>query len=121
MADCEGILSYDTAITPNNAVKIGNPNVLKAVHPPIVELDSEARAAYVRFSRKKVARTQPIMTNGCIVTVDFDARGDVVGIELVGVEEFGIASLLKKTGLQRRIPKQLMENARYVPASLIAA
>ena len=94
--------------------------VLKAVNPPIVELDSEARAAYVRFSRKKVARTQPIMTDGCIVTVDFDARGDVVGIELVGVEEFGIVPLLKKTGLRRRIRKRLMENARYVPASRLA-
>jgi uncharacterized protein YuzE len=30
--------------------------------------------------------------------VDFDANGDVVGIELVGVDEFGIKPLLEKTG-----------------------
>lgn len=95
--------------------------VLKASNPPVVELDSEAHAAYVRFSRKKVTRTKPITTNGCIVTVDFAANGDVVGIELVGVDEFGIKPLLKKTGLQKRIAKRLMDNARYVPANLIAA
>lgn len=95
--------------------------VLKTAAPLVVELDSEAHAAYVRFSKKKVARTQPITTDGCIVTVDFDANGEVVGIELVGVDEFGIRSLLEKTGLQKRIPKRLMDSARYLPANLIAA
>ncbi len=95
--------------------------VLKAATPPVVELDSEAHAAYIRFSRRKVAYTQPITTDGCIVTVDLDASGNVVGIELVGVVEFGIKPLLKKTGLQKRIPKRLMDKARYVPANPIAA
>ncbi len=102
-------------------MKNGHAIVLKAVNPLVVELDSEAQAAYVRFSRKKVARTQPITTDGCIVTVDFDAQGAVVGIELVGVAEFGIKPLLKKAGLQRKIPKRLVENVRYVPAKLLAA
>ncbi len=95
--------------------------VLKTANPPVVELDSEAHAAYVRFSRKKVARTQPITTDGCIVTVDFAANGDVVGIELVGVDEFGIRPLLERTGLQKQISKRLMDNARYVPANPVAA
>ena len=95
--------------------------VLKAVNPPIVELDSEAQAAYVRFSRKKVVRTQPITTDGCIVTCDFDAAGGVVGIELVGVNEFGIKPLLKRAGLQDGLSKRLIENVRYIPAKLLAA
>jgi uncharacterized protein YuzE len=95
--------------------------ILSASNPLIVELDSEAHAAYVRFSKKKVVRTLPITTDGCIVTVDFDSADEVVGIELVGVDEFGIKPLLKKTGLEQRIPKHLMENARYIPANLVAA
>ena len=53
-------------------------------HPPIVELDSEAHAAYVRFSHKKVVKTEPIITEGCVVTVDFDVDGEAIGIELIG-------------------------------------
>ncbi len=85
--------------------------------PPIVELDSEAHAAYVRFSKRKVAKTEPLHTEGCIVTVDLDSSGDVVGIELVGVNEFGITTLLEKAGIPP-IPKRLAEQARYVPANL---
>lgn len=59
---------------------------------PIVELDLEAHAAYVRFSHNKIVKTQPVTTTECIVTIDFDANGEVVGIELVGVKEFGINS-----------------------------
>ena len=102
-------------------MKNGHSIVLKTKNPPIVELDSEAQAAYVRFSRRKVARTQPVTTDRCIVTVDFDMQGAVVGIELVGVKEFGIRPLLSRAGLQNRLPKRLMENARYVPAKLLAA
>lgn len=92
---------------------------LKSEKPPVVELDSEALAAYVRFSSKKVARTAPVTTEGCIVTIDFDSAGEVVGVELVGVREFGIAQLLKKAGLP--FSKQIAEEARYVPANLHAA
>lgn len=52
---------------------------------PVVELDSEARAAYVRFSNRKVAKTSPVTADGCIITIDFDSIGGVVGIEMIGV------------------------------------
>ena len=88
--------------------------------PPTVELDSEAHAAYVRFSTRKVAKTRPITTDGCIVTVDYGTDGGVIGIELVGVDEFGIVPLLKKAGVQS-LPKAMVDRARYVPANLVAA
>jgi uncharacterized protein YuzE len=87
--------------------------------PPVVELDSEAQAAYIRFTHHKVARTQPVLTEGCIVTVDFDAKDEVIGIELVGVTEFGVGPLLKKAGMTAR-PKRVLEKVRYVPAKLAA-
>ncbi|HEX2101316.1 MAG TPA: DUF2283 domain-containing protein [Candidatus Synoicihabitans sp.] len=87
---------------------------------PTVELDSAAHAAYLRFTRKPVARTEPVDTEGCIVTADFDQNGHLVGIELIGVEEFGVSALLKRTGI-RRPPARLVNNARYVPADLVPA
>ena len=87
--------------------------------PPIVELDSEAHAAYVRVSRNKVARTELIDDRKCIVTIDRDKNGDPVGIELVGVSEFGIQSLLQIASV--RLPKKDIEQARYIPADLKAA
>ena len=89
---------------------------IQCPHPPVVELDSEAHAAYIRFNNRKVARTQPLHTDGCVITVDLDAHGEVIGIELVGVDEFGLEPLMKKAGMQA-FPKRMMDRARYVPAN----
>ena len=53
-----------------------------------VELHIEACAAYVRFTDQDVAKTKEIEGNSITVTVDFAEDGSVVGIELVGVQEF---------------------------------
>lgn len=87
---------------------------------PTVELDSSAHAAYVRFSNNKVIRTLEVTSYDCIVTVDLDANGKTVGVELVGVTEFGIEPLLKKAGV-RDIPASYSQNTRYVPAALQVA
>lgn len=90
--------------------------VIKSRNAPVVELDSEAHAAYVRFSKSAVAKTLPVTTHSCIVTVDLDSSNEVVGIELIGVDEFGIEPLLQKAGFSRRdLPKNLGSRARYVP------
>ena len=56
----------------------------------IIDVDSVARAVYVRLSDKPVARTEPITTKGTIVTVDLDAKGDAVGVEVIG---YGLLSV----------------------------
>jgi len=94
--------------------------MLKAKNAPIVELDSEAHAAYVRFSSEKIVQTKPVVTDECIVTVDFDSNGEVVGVELVGVSEFGVESLLKISGIKAP-SKNILEKTRYVAASLQTA
>ena len=82
--------------------------------PPIVELDSEAHAAYVRFSNRKVAQIRPVTTDGCIITIDFDSAGGVIGVELIGVHEFGVDLLLAKAGIPP-LPKRLSESFVYIP------
>ena len=92
---------------------------LHAETDPVVELDSQARAAYIRFSRRKVAKTEPLATGKCLVVVDFDSSGAVVGIELAGVNEFGIEKLMGMAGLS--LPRGMGGRTRYVPANLRAA
>ncbi len=87
--------------------------------PPVVELDSSAHAAYVRFSKKRVAATKIVSEDKHIVTIDLDTKGEVVGVELVGVEEFSITGLLKLAGIA--IPKSLLAETSYVPAKLQVA
>jgi uncharacterized protein YuzE len=84
--------------------------------PPIVELDSEAHAAYIRFSRKRVAGTKVVTEDKHTITIDLDSDGEVIGIELVGVEEFSIGRLLRLAGVT--VPKPLLQRASYVPAKL---
>jgi len=70
---------------------------VESQNPPIVELDSAAHAAYVRFSREKVARTEIIDVSHSLVTMDLTEDGKVVGVELTGISEFGVESLVKKS------------------------
>ena len=90
--------------------------MIEVTNPPVVELDSEAHAAYVRFSRKKVVTTKSLTMEECIITLDLDADQNPVGVELIGVDEFGIFPLLKMAGL--KLPDGMADRARYVPANL---
>ena len=85
--------------------------------PPVVEIDSQSHSAYVRFKTTKVVRTLPIQTQGTPVTIDFDARNEVVGIELIGVVEFSVKALLRQAPVTMVHPEAL-DNPRYVPANM---
>ena len=86
---------------------------IESENAPIVELDSEAHAAYIRFSGHPVAKTIQLLTDDCVVTVDLDSAGKIVGVELIGVKEFGIQTLLEKAGISP-LPKALADRAKYV-------
>lgn len=90
-----------------------------AKNPPIVEMDSQICAAYVRFSNKRVKETKVVSENTCIVTIDLDSDGEVIGVELVGVKDFTIRPLLKLAGIT--VPEGMIDRASYVPAKLQAA
>src|SRR2546425_4215886 len=85
--------------------------------PPIVEIDTESRSAYVRFSNKDVMRTQRVASpqGGPVVTIDWDRSGKIVGVELIGVDHFNINELVLKASL--RIDASALKSARYVAAS----
>lgn len=89
--------------------------MVHADRPPTVELDSEAHAAYIRFSSNKVFKTDPVVLDGVIVTADKDRAGNVIGIELVGVKQFGIRELIDTAGV-RGVSRKLQDQAKYVPA-----
>jgi uncharacterized protein YuzE len=93
-----------------NVIHVNSPN------PPIVELDSAAHAAYIRFASEKVDRTVVVDVDHCLVTMDLSEKGTVIGIELVGVAEFGIRELMKKARVEG-VSDELIQNARYVPAN----
>lgn len=87
---------------------------VRAKTPPTVELDSNAHSAYIRFSEAEVSKTEIIACDREVVTADLDKDGYVIGIELVGVNEFTVSALIKATGV--KLPKKQLENTRYISA-----
>jgi hypothetical protein len=51
---------------------------------PVVEIDAKARAVYVRFRKGKVARTVADNRSGALLTFDYNASNELLGIEFVG-------------------------------------
>ena len=84
-----------------------------------VEIDTEATAAYIRISEAKIARTEPFASERGLVMLDFDAAGAVVGIEVVGQQEFSIRELIRLLPVQTT--EAVLDRTRYVSAKLEAA
>ena len=93
--------------------------VIPITEPPVVEIDTEATAAYVRLREATVARTEPYESASGLVMLDFDAAGNVVGIEFVGQLEFSIRELIKCIPV--RVSEGTLARTRYVSAKLQAA
>jgi len=93
--------------------------IIPITEPPVVEIDTEATAAYVRIREAKVARTEPFASKGGLVMLDFDVAGNVVGIEIVGQQEFSIRELIKLIPVQTT--DAVLDRTRYVSAKLQAA
>ena len=100
--------------TGNNPIKRF---IVASSQPPVVEIDTEATAAYVRFGRGKVARTEPFEGTDSLVMVDYDRQNRILGIELIGPKEFGITYLLRDVPVQ--INRAALSRARYVSADLV--
>ncbi|MDZ4403632.1 DUF2283 domain-containing protein [Prosthecobacter sp.] len=62
---------------------------------PTVEIDFDSHAAYVRFKSGKVAKTIAKQTAGGMhLAIDFDSRGEVIGIESIGFNEFNLSKVV---------------------------
>ncbi len=90
--------------------------VVRSKAPPTVEIDTEASAAYVRFKHSKIVRTLRHDSKWPVVTLDLDARGEVVGVEFVGVKQFNLGYLLKRAPL--KTSAHTISAARYVSAEV---
>ena len=87
--------------------------VVHTSQPPVVEVDPEAGAVYVRFKRARVARTVSRPARTMHLAVDLDAQGEVIGIEAVGVDEFRLSRLLRMADVEA--PRVDLAEARFRP------
>jgi uncharacterized protein YuzE len=90
--------------------------VIPITEPPIVEIDTEATAAYIRLRDAKVARTERHESQKGLVMLDFDANGNVIGIEVIGQQEFSIRELIKQVPV--KASDAVLNQTRYVAADL---
>ena len=83
---------------------------------PVVEIDTDAPAAYIRISHYPVSRTIVLRDDEILSTMDLDASGNLIGIEVVWPTEFGIEKLLAESRAKVVFARFALERTRYVPA-----
>jgi hypothetical protein len=83
---------------------------------PVVEIDTEGPAAYIRVSHHSVSRTLVLRDDEILSTMDLDASGNLSGIEVVWPTEFGIEKLLAESGARVVFARFALERTRYVSA-----
>lgn len=93
--------------------------IIQIAEPPVVEIDTAATAAYIRLRHTRVARTEPYGSEQGLVMIDFDVAGNVVGVEMVGQQEFSIRELIKQVPVEAS--DAVLNATRYVAADLQAA
>src|SRR5712691_1560168 len=93
--------------------------VIPITKPPVVEIDTEATAAYIRLRDTKVIATKPFGSEKGLVMLDFDADENVVGIEVIGQHEFSIRELIKEVPVETS--DAVLNQTRYVSADLAPA
>ena len=88
-------------------------------NPPVLEVDTEAQAVYVRFNNNKVAKTIERPANSMHLAVDIDSRGNVIGIEAIGLTEFRLKTILAKAKVET--PPLDFAQTRYISVGMIPA
>jgi len=83
--------------------------------PKVIEIDPSCRSVYIRFKVAKVHRTVSEAKPGPVIAFDLDARGRVIGIELIGVASFSIKAIRHQ--LPERFENLDLEQAEFVPTS----
>jgi uncharacterized protein YuzE len=93
--------------------------VVPITESPVVEIDTEAMAEYIRLRESAVARTEPFASERALIMLDPDAEDNVIGIEVVGQQEFSIRELIKLIPVQTT--ESVLDRTRYVSAKPQAA
>ena len=87
---------------------------------PTIEFNPGVRAWYIRFIKAKVAKTiasDETNDHRYMHTIDIDANGNVIGVELLGVPEFTIKKFRSMVPMDTS--KIDFESARFVPAQSV--
>jgi uncharacterized protein YuzE len=61
---------------------------------PLVQIDTEAGAAYVHVTPGRIVQTRLIRDDEIVVTIDLGEQGELIGFEVVGTEDFTLDTLL---------------------------
>jgi|SRR5208282_2972322 len=84
--------------------------------PPTVEIDPSCHSVYIRFRTARVQRTISNNKPGvAVVAIDLDSKGQVVGVEMVGIREFSIANI--RSFMPDKMREVNFERARFMPAA----
>ncbi len=110
------VKANDAGSSPDTGKKHLKSFMIPITQPPVVEIDTEATAAYIRIRDGKVARTEPFESKKGLVMLDFDADQNVLGIEIVGRQEFSIRELIKQIPVETT--DAILNETRYVAADL---
>jgi uncharacterized protein YuzE len=93
--------------------------IVKSSTPPTVEVDSRARAVYVRFKRSAVAKTVSQKAELSHIAIDLDSKGEVIGFEAVGISNFSLHALLKMASV--KVPNVDFSRTKYAPTECVPA
>jgi len=96
--------------------------LIKSSTPPTIEADPQVRAIYIRFKNAPVAKTVGHPCESMHIAIDLDQKGDVIGIEAVGLDECSIHAVqlvLRKAAVEA--PNVEFSRARFVPTNMVAA
>jgi uncharacterized protein YuzE len=76
---------------------------MNTIEPIDTRYDEAADACYVTFSRQKIVKTVEVLKGWPMILMDVDKQGRVVGVELLGVKQFGIDYFIEAL---RALPRQ---------------
>jgi uncharacterized protein YuzE len=67
--------------------------------------DSRGDVLYLTFARQKATRTFALLTDWPVAMVDVNDEGQIIGVEYVGVKQFGIETFMRL--LRERVKREL--------------
>jgi len=77
--------------------------ILANPEPINYSYDSEGDVLYLTFADQKAARTVELVSGWPILLADINDAGQIVGIECVGIKQFGVDTFVRQ--LQERVKR----------------
>ncbi len=68
----------------------------------------------MKFSDSGISRTVNLREGDVTANLDLDAGKGIVGLEVVGVQEFNLAGLIAISGLSEYVSQDIIDRAKYV-------